>query len=169
MIVVPTMAPINLFFACLLRVALLAQLKAWAPSENDCHRLVPLQITSVVTPCVYPCLLIFPNNENSGIVLRQEVDGTPCKITRNPSISLKESKCMNGVCQFLDLGLQLKRSKREIRLIRKRRGLFKKVKEKFQKRGRKGRRRKHKRKQTRLKRRLNKNINTTQYWPDNTT
>uniref|UniRef100_A0A6G5A1D2 Putative conserved secreted protein n=1 Tax=Rhipicephalus microplus TaxID=6941 RepID=A0A6G5A1D2_RHIMP len=144
MIVVPTMAPINLFFACLPTVALLPQLKAWAPSENDCHRLVSLQITSVVTPCVYPCLLTSPNNENSGIVLRREADGTPCKITGNPSTSLQlqESKCMNGVCQFLDLGLQLKWSKRETRLIRKRRGLFRKAKEAIKKKEVKGSRRK---------------------------
>ncbi|XP_075740458.1 uncharacterized protein LOC142786707 [Rhipicephalus microplus] len=130
------MAPINLFFACILTVALLPQLKAWALSGNDCHRLVPLQITSVVTPCVYPCLLISPNNENSGIVLRREVDGTPCKITRNssPSLQFQEFKCINGLCQFLNLELQLKRSKRETRLIRKRRGLFKKAKDKIKKR-----------------------------------
>ncbi|KAL1482442.1 hypothetical protein MTO96_033794, partial [Rhipicephalus appendiculatus] len=77
--VVPAMAPVKPFFACLLTVAALPHLKAWAPTDSNCHRLVPLQITSVVTPCVYPCLLLSPYNGYGDIVLRKEVDGTPCK------------------------------------------------------------------------------------------
>ncbi|KAL1474915.1 hypothetical protein MTO96_037667 [Rhipicephalus appendiculatus] len=139
------MAPVKPLFACLLTVAALPDLKAWAPTDSNCHRLVPLQITSVVTPCVYPCLLLSPYNGYGGIVLQKEVDGTPCKIAGSQS-SLQESKCVNGFCQFLDFGLQLKRTKRETRLLRKRRGVVEKVKQKLSKRKRKRKEKKARRK-----------------------
>uniref|UniRef100_A0A131YQD0 Basic tail secreted protein n=1 Tax=Rhipicephalus appendiculatus TaxID=34631 RepID=A0A131YQD0_RHIAP len=150
------MAPVKPFFACLLTVAALPHLKAWAPTDSNCHRLVPLQITSVVTPCVYPCLLLSPYNGYGDIVLRKEVDGTPCKITGSQSL-LQESKCVNGFCQFLDFGLQLKRTKRETRLLRKRRGLVKKVKQKLNKRKEKRKRKKAKKKAKKNAGNVNKN------------
>uniref|UniRef100_A0A131YNB3 Basic tail secreted protein n=1 Tax=Rhipicephalus appendiculatus TaxID=34631 RepID=A0A131YNB3_RHIAP len=150
------MAPVKPLFACLLAVAALPHLKAWAPTDSNCHRLVPLQITSVVTPCVYPCLLLSPYNGYGDIVLRKEVDGTPCKIVGSQSL-LQESKCVNGFCQFLDFGLQLKRTKRETRLIRKRRGVVGKVKNKWSRRKEKRRKKKAEKKAKKKAAMMNKN------------
>uniref|UniRef100_A0A224Y440 Basic tail secreted protein n=1 Tax=Rhipicephalus zambeziensis TaxID=60191 RepID=A0A224Y440_9ACAR len=150
------MAPIKPLFACLFSLVALPDLKAWAPTDSDCHRLVPLQITSVATPCVYPCLLLSPYNGYGGIVLRKEVDGTPCKIAGTQSL-LQESKCVNGFCQFLDFGLQLKRTKRETRLLRKRRGLVEKAKKKWNKRKQKRKDKKAKKKAKKNAGKINKN------------
>ncbi|KAL3220584.1 hypothetical protein MRX96_029761 [Rhipicephalus microplus] len=98
MVFVSAMAPIKSLFTCLLTVVSLPQLKAWAPSDINCRRLVPLQLTSVVTPCVYPCILLSPYNGHGEIVLRHEVDGTPCKIPGSESFTLQISKCVRGLC-----------------------------------------------------------------------
>uniref|UniRef100_A0A131YGL9 Basic tail secreted protein n=1 Tax=Rhipicephalus appendiculatus TaxID=34631 RepID=A0A131YGL9_RHIAP len=128
------MAHIKTLFVCLFIVVALPKLKAWTQGDIYCHRLVPLQITSVVTPCVYPCVLISPHIGHAQIILRHEANGTPCKITRNQPLALQESRCMNGFCQLSDLGLQLTRRKTQTKLIRKRRGLIEKAKRKLKKR-----------------------------------
>uniref|UniRef100_A0A6G5A038 Putative conserved secreted protein n=1 Tax=Rhipicephalus microplus TaxID=6941 RepID=A0A6G5A038_RHIMP len=151
MVFVSAMAPIKSLFTCLLTVVSLPQLKAWAPSDINCRRLVPLQLTSVVTPCVYPCILLSPYNGHGEIVLRHEVDGTPCKIPGSESFTLQISKCVRGLCQLLHDELHLKRTKRETRLIRKRRSLVDKVKKKMG-------RRKKKRKKKKGKKKTDKNI-----------
>uniref|UniRef100_L7MBZ8 Putative basic tail protein n=1 Tax=Rhipicephalus pulchellus TaxID=72859 RepID=L7MBZ8_RHIPC len=144
------MAPIKRLLACLFTVAALPKLAAWATGEWYCHRLVPLQITSVVTPCAYPCVLRSPQHDQTGIILRQEQDGTPCKVAEHPSVPIQMSRCRNGVCQLPELQLQLKRTKREIKLRRKRRGLVKAIKNKHKKRKEKKRRKKEEKKRAKL-------------------
>ncbi|XP_037268586.2 uncharacterized protein LOC119159867 [Rhipicephalus microplus] len=146
MVFVSAMAPIKSLFTFLLTVVSLPQLKAWAPSDINCRRLIPLQLTSVVTPCVYPCILLSPYNGHGEIVLRHEVDGTPCKIPGSESLTLQTSKCVRGLCQLLHDELHLKRMKRETRLIRKRRGLIEKVKNKMKRRKRRKKKKKDKKK-----------------------
>ncbi|XP_075740446.1 uncharacterized protein LOC142786694 isoform X2 [Rhipicephalus microplus] len=106
-------APLKLVFAAAILAVALPRLKAWATGQWYCHRLVPLSITSVATPCTFPCVLISPDYGHHGIVVRQEADGTPCK----------ESHCRNGICQLSGLRPHLKRMKRDTIHRRKRRAL----------------------------------------------
>ncbi|XP_075542782.1 uncharacterized protein LOC142576516 [Dermacentor variabilis] len=123
------MGSLNYILAFVLAVVALPKLKAWVTDEWYCQRLAPLSITSVVTPCTFPCLLISPYNAHARIFVRKEADGTPCKISGRASPPFQESSCCNGLCQFPAARLQLQRMKRETRLIRERRGLLKKIKE----------------------------------------
>uniref|UniRef100_A0A224YCL2 Basic tail secreted protein n=1 Tax=Rhipicephalus zambeziensis TaxID=60191 RepID=A0A224YCL2_9ACAR len=114
--------PLKSVLAVIIVVVALPELKAWATGQWYCHRLVPLSITSIVTPCSFPCLLISPYRGHRGIILQKEVDGTPCKISGSPLGAYQESQCTNGVCQLPYLQLHLKRAKRETTHTRKRRG-----------------------------------------------
>lgn len=126
------MALIRPLLACIFTAVVLPKLKAWAQRDIYCHRLVPLQITSVITPCVYPCMLISPHIGPARILLRQEVNGTPCKVTGShspqfkvsgsPLAAYQVSQCTNGICQLPHVQLHLKRAKREATHTRKRRG-----------------------------------------------
>ncbi|XP_037514328.1 uncharacterized protein LOC119390715 isoform X2 [Rhipicephalus sanguineus] len=127
--------------AWLLSVVALSNLAAWVEGEWYCHRLVPLQITSVVTPCTYPCVLLSPPNKHGGIIIRQEVDGTPCRVPGTPG-TIRMSLCSNGICHLPDMLTQLKRTKRETSLNRKRRGLVSYAKKKNKKRKEKKRKKK---------------------------
>ncbi|XP_075740452.1 uncharacterized protein LOC142786698 isoform X1 [Rhipicephalus microplus] len=99
-------------FAALVLFVALPQIKAWETGQWYCHRLVPLSITSVATPCTFPCLLISPHYGHHSIVVRQEADGTPCKVTTSPLEVQQGSRCRNGICPLPDLRLYLKRMKR---------------------------------------------------------
>lgn len=68
-----------------------------------CHRMVPRWITSVVTPCTFPCLLITPH-QHPHIVVHKEVDGTSCMT----------GHCSRGVCTERMGPPVLKRKKRFI-------------------------------------------------------
>nr|XP_054923157.1 uncharacterized protein LOC126524492 [Dermacentor andersoni] len=122
------MASLNYLLAFVLAVAALPKLRAWVTDEWYCKRLAPLSITSVVTPCTFPCLLISPYDAHARIIVRKEADGTPCKISGSASPPFQEASCCNGLCQFPVAWLQLKRIKRETRLIRERRALKEAVK-----------------------------------------
>ncbi|XP_037564431.1 uncharacterized protein LOC119443919 [Dermacentor silvarum] len=140
------MAPSKSLLAFFLAVVALPKLKAWTTGEWHCHRLVPLSITSVVTPCTFPCLVIPPNTAHGQIVLRREMDGTPCKVTGSHPPAFQISRCRNGICQLPDLQLHLKRTKREDQLSRKRRGLVGSVKKKYKKRKEKRKKKKEEKK-----------------------
>uniref|UniRef100_A0A224Y430 Basic tail secreted protein n=1 Tax=Rhipicephalus zambeziensis TaxID=60191 RepID=A0A224Y430_9ACAR len=109
--------------AVLIVVVALPKLKTWATGQWYCHRLVPLSITSVVTPCSFPCLLISSQHGHRGIILQKELDGTPCKVSGSPLGEYQASQCTNGICQLPHLQKHLKRAKRETTQTRKRRAL----------------------------------------------
>ncbi|XP_075744685.1 uncharacterized protein LOC142803458 [Rhipicephalus microplus] len=115
--------PLKSVFAAIVLVIALPHLKAWVTGQWHCHRLIPLSVTSVATPCTFPCLLISSHYGNHGIIVRPEADGTPCRVKRSPLGEYQESNCRNGVCQLPDLRLHLKRMKRETIHSRKRRSL----------------------------------------------
>ncbi|KAL1466825.1 hypothetical protein MTO96_026386 [Rhipicephalus appendiculatus] len=56
-------------------------------SRLNCHRLMPPALTSIMTPCRFPCGLNYRENSYS-IVLGYDPDGTPCHMGR----------CRGGVC-----------------------------------------------------------------------
>ncbi|KAL1471955.1 hypothetical protein MTO96_039640 [Rhipicephalus appendiculatus] len=101
--------PVKSVLAVVIVVIALPKLKAGATGQWYCHRLVPLSITSVVTPCSFPCLLISPHRGHRGIILQKEVDGTPCQVSGS---LLGAYQCRNGVCQLPYLQRHLKRAKR---------------------------------------------------------
>uniref|UniRef100_A0A131YMN3 Basic tail secreted protein n=1 Tax=Rhipicephalus appendiculatus TaxID=34631 RepID=A0A131YMN3_RHIAP len=139
--------------AILILVVALPKFEAWATGQWYCHRLVPLSITSVVTPCSFPCLLISPHRGHRGIILQKEVDGTPCQVSGSLLGAYQESQCRNGVCQLPYLQRHLKRAKRETTHTRRRRrvnGTIEKAKtEGNDKNKHEGGRRKRKRKRKR--------------------
>lgn len=135
------MAAIKSLLACLLSVVALPKLAAWVTGEWYCYRLVPLQITSLVAPCTYPCILLSPPNAHGGIILRKEADGTPCRVPGTPG-TIRMFHCSNGICQPPSIRTQLKRAKRETSLNRKRRGLVSYIKKKNKKRKEKKRKKK---------------------------
>lgn len=75
-----------------------AKLRAISLSPWYCHRLVPVFITSAVTPCTYPCLLLSAH-EHPHIVVRPESDGTPCRITTGRNHGFKMGTCGGSVCR----------------------------------------------------------------------
>uniref|UniRef100_A0A131YMN1 Basic tail secreted protein n=1 Tax=Rhipicephalus appendiculatus TaxID=34631 RepID=A0A131YMN1_RHIAP len=150
--------------AILILVVALPKFEAWATGQWYCHRLVPLSITSVVTPCSFPCLLMSSNHGHHGIILQKEADGTPCKVSGSPITAYQESQCTNGVCQLPHLQLHLKRAKRETTHTRKRRGAnvgdkAEKNNEKEDKAQKNGKKKRRSRRRHRKRKRGKNNIN----------
>lgn len=81
-----------------------------------CYRLVPAPITSAITPCMFPCLFISPH-EHPHIVVHNEADGTPCKVTSGLQHETKDGRCSSGVCTVNRGPPVLKRKKRFICLF----------------------------------------------------
>lgn len=115
--------PLKSVLAAVVLVVALPHLEAWVTGHWYCHRLIPLSVTSVSTPCSFPCLLISSHHGHHGIIVRHEADGTPCRVTINPLGEYQESQCRNGACQLPDVRLHLKQMKRETIYSRKRRSL----------------------------------------------
>uniref|UniRef100_A0A6G5A2B0 Putative conserved secreted protein n=1 Tax=Rhipicephalus microplus TaxID=6941 RepID=A0A6G5A2B0_RHIMP len=149
--------PLRSVFAAVVLVVALPHIKAWVTGQWHCHRLIPLSVTSVATPCTFPCLLLSSHYGQHSIIVRHEADGTPCRVKKSPLGEYQESKCRNGVCQLLDSRLHLKRMKRETIHSRKRRssGSMRRIeasgKEENKQDSSKKRRRKRKRKRKRRK------------------
>ncbi|XP_077551357.1 uncharacterized protein LOC144165119 [Haemaphysalis longicornis] len=90
-------------------------IKALSLGPWYCYRLVPAFITSAVTPCTYPCLLLSPH-EHPHIVVHPEPNGTPCP----------GGTCRGSVCRTTSPNAILKRKKRFIGLY----SIIKLIKEK---------------------------------------
>ncbi|XP_049270868.1 uncharacterized protein LOC119388999 [Rhipicephalus sanguineus] len=99
---------------------------AWAAADWYCMRLLPLSVTSAVTPCMFPCLWTSSNAPGQIILLHTEVDGTPCKVPTGGLSGFLISQCSNGRCNMPGVLRRSKRIKREIILHRQRRGAIKK-------------------------------------------
>ncbi|XP_037564961.1 keratin, type I cytoskeletal 9-like [Dermacentor silvarum] len=64
------------------------KIQALKPSPLYCQRLVPPVITSVLSPCTFPCVLRL-SEAHWNIVLQSESDGTPCR----------GGLCASGICK----------------------------------------------------------------------
>ncbi|XP_075542563.1 uncharacterized protein LOC142576349 isoform X2 [Dermacentor variabilis] len=107
------MAVILLHFSTLFTIFALPNRKASSNTERYCQRLVPRSITSVITPCAFPCVLshrdIIPV-----VVLYREVDGTPCQVGGTFLTQAQISTCKQGICQQPNSQAPLKRGKRGV-------------------------------------------------------
>lgn len=97
---------------------LIAALATPAFSSNSwyCHRLVSQFITSYVTPCTFPCLVV-SRHEGPKIIVQREPDGTTCRIPQGFRQERKIGKCRSSVCRPAEPFTVLKRKRRFICLI----------------------------------------------------
>lgn len=91
-------------------------MKAQYGSPWYCHRLVPAQITSSVTPCTFPCLFLSAH-EDPRIVVHHEPDGTSCKISTGLHHQFEVGVCRGSFCISNSGQRKLKRKKRFICLL----------------------------------------------------
>lgn len=91
-------------------------MKAEYSSPWYCHRLVPAQITSTVTPCTFPCLFLSAH-EDPRIVVHHEPDGTSCKISTGLHHQFEVGVCRGSFCISNSGQRKLKRKKRFICLL----------------------------------------------------
>ncbi|XP_077551355.1 uncharacterized protein LOC144165117 isoform X1 [Haemaphysalis longicornis] len=110
------MAEAGLLLAIIGLTIVVPAIDASSLSPWYCQRLVSPWITSVVTPCMFPCLFISPH-EHHHIVMHSEVDGTSCKVPSGLHQDTKMGTCKRGVCTPTVGHRVLKRKKRFICLI----------------------------------------------------
>lgn len=91
-------------------------MKAQYVSPWYCHRLVPAEITSTVTPCTFPCLFLSAH-EDPRIVVHHEPDGTSCKISTGLHHQFEVGVCRGSFCFSNSGQRKLKRKKRFICLL----------------------------------------------------
>lgn len=91
-------------------------MKAQYVSPWYCHRLVPAEITSTVTPCTFPCLFLSAH-EDPRIVVHHEPDGTSCKISTGLHHQFEVGVCRGSFCISNSGQRKLKRKKRFICLL----------------------------------------------------
>ncbi|XP_075740462.1 uncharacterized protein LOC142786711 isoform X2 [Rhipicephalus microplus] len=72
-------------------------------SQLYCHRLMPPALTSIVTPCRFPCMLKYDEYSDS-IMIRYDPDGTLCGMGR----------CRGGVCLELQHYMRLESFRRSL-------------------------------------------------------
>lgn len=110
------MAETNVFSKLFVIFAAVHTTTAFSSSSWYCHRLVPQFITSYVTPCTFPCLVV-SRHEHPSIIVQSEPEGTPCHIPAGLPQEGKVGKCQRRVCHQDESYKVLKRKRRFICLI----------------------------------------------------
>ncbi|XP_077507806.1 uncharacterized protein LOC144118898 [Amblyomma americanum] len=110
------MAPTQYFLPVLTLTMVFSFIQASIATRQYCYRLTPLSITSAITPCTFPCLLL-SSNPQPRIFIHIETDGTPCRVGGGSHIGFLVSQCRRGVCQRPHSLGDLKRSKRACPLV----------------------------------------------------